>query len=154
MDFGVFIEPTDMQKYEFIKLPLVDTWGLLMRKDSPLASKGVIKPEDLFDLPLIFTNQEMASNEFAGWSGGAYEKLNIIATYNLPYTASLMVEENVGYALALDKIIQTSDDCPLCFRTLEPKLEVGIIVGWKRYQVFSKAAEVFLNRLQQVILNF
>ncbi|WP_343082697.1 LysR family transcriptional regulator [Blautia producta] len=152
LDFGVFIEPTDMQKYEFIKLPTVDRWGLLMRKDSPLASKKYIKPEDLFHLPLIFTNQEMAGNEFAGWSSREYEKLNIIATYNLPYTASLMVEENIGYALVLDKIIQTAEGCPLCFRPLEPKLEVGIIVGWKRYQLFSKAAEIFLNRLQQDIL--
>lgn len=102
-------------------------------------------------MPLIFTNQELASNEFAGWSGGEYDRLNIIATYNLPYMASLMVEENVGYALVLDKIIQTAEGCPLCFRPLEPKLEVGIIVCWKRYQVFSRAAEVFLNLLQHDI---
>ncbi|MCR1839012.1 LysR family transcriptional regulator [Murimonas intestini] len=151
LDFGIFIEPAAMQKYDFIKLPAADTWGVLMRKDSPLAAKASIRPEDLFDLPLIFTNQELASNEFAGWSGGEYDRLNIIATYNLPYMASLMVEENVGYALVLDKIIQTAEGCPLCFRPLEPKLEVSIIVGWKRYQVFSRASEVFLNLLQQDI---
>jgi len=71
-----------------------------------------------------------------------------VATYNLPYVASLMVEEGVGYALCLGNIIQTAEGCPLCFRPLEPRLEVGINIGWKKYQVFSKAAEVFLQYLQ------
>ena len=152
LDFGIFIEPTDMKKYDFMKLPAIDTWGVLMRKDDPLAAKEHITPTDLLDLPLIFTNQKMASNEFAGWTGGTFAKLNIIATYNLPYTASLMVEEGIGYALTLDKIIQTTPDCPLCFRPLQPKLEVGINIGWKKYQVFSKAAAAFLNQLQQDLL--
>lgn len=153
-DFGVFIEPTDLRKYEFAKLPAIDRWGVLMRKDSFLAEKSAITFEDLSNLPLIFTNQEMASNEFSGWSGGAFEKLNIVATYNLPYVASLMVEENMGYALMLGGIIQTSEGCPLCFRPLEPKLEVGISVGWKKYQTFSKAAEVFLNWMQRELYKF
>lgn len=151
LDFGVFIEPADMHKYDYIKLPATDTWGLLMRKDDPLASKKSITPQDLFGLPLIFTNQEMATNEFAGWTGGEYEKLKIVATYNLPYNASLMVEENIGYALCLGNIIQTAEGCPLCFRPLEPKLEVGVTVGWKKFQVFSKAATVFINEVQQLI---
>lgn len=151
LDFGVFIDPTDLRKYEFIKLPAIDRWGVLMRKDSLLAEKSSITFNDLSGLPLIFTNQEMASNEFSGWSGGEFEKLNIVATYNLPYIASLMVEENVGYALMLGGIIQTAEGCPVCFRPLEPKLEVGISVGWKKYQTFSKAAEVFLKRLQPEI---
>ena len=41
IDFGVLIEPTDIKKYGYIKLPCFDTWGLLMRKDSPLAKKTI-----------------------------------------------------------------------------------------------------------------
>lgn len=148
LDFGVFVEPTDLKKYDFVRLPAVDRWGLLMRKDDPLALQDSISHNDLSQLPVIFTNQNMAVNEFSGWSGGAFDKLNIVATYNLPYIASLMVEEQIGYALCLDKIIQTAEGCPLCFRPLNPPLEVGISVGWKKYQIFSKAAEVFLYALQ------
>lgn len=151
LDFGVFIDPTNLNKYEFIKLPALDRWGLLMRKDSPLAEKTAITSKDLYNLPLIFTSQEMARNQFSGWSGGEFEKLKIAATYNLPFVASLMVEENIGYALVLDSIIQTAEGCPLCFRPLEPKLEVGISVGWKKNQVFSKAAKTFLQQFQQQI---
>lgn len=151
LDFGVFMEPADMQKYDFIRLPAADTWGLLMRKDDPLAEQDFITPEDLLKLPLILSNQALFRNQLAGWLGGTDRKLNIIATYNLLFNASLMVEEGIGYALCLDRIIPTAADRPLCFRPLEPRVEVGICVGWKKYQTFSKASELFLNTLRQVV---
>lgn len=149
VDFGVFVGSADMSKYDFIKLPVTDIWGVLMRKDSPLAEKQTIRPEDLPGLPLLCSRQPMVKNEIAGWMGTNYEKLNIVTTYNLLYNASLMVEEGMGYALCLDKIIRTFDDGPLCFRPLEPKLDVGLSIVWKKYQIFSKAAAKFLERLQK-----
>ncbi|MCI9170501.1 MAG: LysR family transcriptional regulator [Lawsonibacter sp.] len=148
LDFGVFMEPTDMQKYEFVRLPETDTWGLLIRKDDPLAMNPSIRPRDLVGLPLICSNQELFQNQLAGWSGKIQDKMEIIATYNLLFNASLMVEEGLGYAICLDKIIPTTADRPLCFRPLEPRMEAGISVAWKKYQVFSKAAQIFLNHLQ------
>ena len=76
-----------------------------MTKASPLAENKTIKPHDLLGLPLIISNQAMVKNEIAGWMGGNYDNLNIVATYNLLYNASLMVEEGVGYALSIDRII-------------------------------------------------
>lgn len=149
VDFGVFIEPADLSKYDFIKLPVTDVWGVLMRKDSPLAEKQTIRPEDLLGLPLLCSRQPMVKNEISGWMGANYEKLNIVTTYNLLYNASLMVEEGMGYALCLDKIIRTCGDGPLCFRPLEPRLEVGLDIVWKKYQIFSKAAAKFLEHLQK-----
>jgi len=40
LDFGILIDPADMKKYDHLKLPATDIWGLLMPKDSPLASKA------------------------------------------------------------------------------------------------------------------
>ena len=54
----------------------------------------------------------------------------------------------MGYALCLDKIINTSGDSPLCFRPLVPALELGVYLVWKKYQVFSKAAETFLRAVE------
>lgn len=149
-DFGVFIEPADLSKYDFIKLPVADTWGLLMRKDSPLARQQTIKPNDLLGLPILCSNQALVKNEISGWMGEGYEKLHVITVYNLLYNASLMVEEGMGYALCLDKIVRTGDS-PLCFRPLEPKMEVGLAIAWKKYQVFSKAADKFLEYLRREI---
>lgn len=151
VDFGIFIEPADLSKYDFIKLPVTDIWGVLMRKDSPLAAKQVIRPDDLLGLPLLCSRQPLVRNELSGWMGEHYEKLHIMTTYNLLYNASLMVEEDMGYALCLDKIVRTTADSPLCFRPLEPRLEVGLDIVWKKYQIFSKAAAKFLEHLQAVI---
>ncbi|HIX81624.1 MAG TPA: LysR family transcriptional regulator [Candidatus Erysipelatoclostridium merdavium] len=151
IDFGVLIEPADISKYDFIKLPVKDKWGVLMRKDSPIASLKSITADTLKKLPLICSNQEIVKNEISGWLNDDYNKLNIVATYNLIYNASLLVEEGSGYALGLDKLINTSGNSKLCFIPLEPKLEVGLTLIWKKYHLFSKAASYFLNQLRKEI---
>lgn len=149
LDFGLFVEGANLQKYDSIRLPYTDTWGVFMRKDSPLAKQHEIHPEDLWHLPLITSRQAAANNELSGWLKRDAEQLNIVATYNLLYNASLMVEEGVGYALCIDKLIRLSDDGPLCFRPLKPARTAHLDIAWKRYQVFSKAAELFLKKLQE-----
>lgn len=151
LDFGILIEPVDLKKYDFQRLPATDTWGLLMRKDSPFAAKDTIKPEDLLGLPLLCSNQTLVKNELSGWAGIDFDKMNIVATYNLIFNASIMVQEGVGYALCLDKLVNTTRDSNLIFKPLAPSLVVGLDIVWKKYQVFSKASKIFLTRLQEEI---
>ncbi|MDE7156764.1 MAG: LysR family transcriptional regulator [Lachnospiraceae bacterium] len=151
LDFGILIEPADIRKYDFIRLPAKNRWGLLMRRDYPLALKKYIGPDDICGIPLIASRQSIAHNELSGWLGKQYESLDIVATYNLLYNASLMVRENVGCALCLEGIIPEYERSALVFRPLEPKIEVGLNIVWKKYQVFTKASELFLNQLNQYI---
>lgn len=151
IDFGVLIEPNDIKKYGYIKLPVYDTWGLLMRKDSDLAKKDYIEPNDLLTIPLLCSRQALANNEFSVWFGDNIEKLNVVATYNLIYNASLYVEEGFGYALTLDKLINLTDDSNLCFKPIIPNLKANLVMVWKKYQVFSKATQKFLEELQNEI---
>lgn len=150
IDFGILVEPADLAKYEYMRLPQKDTWGVLMRKDSPLAEKDFITPFDLWDKPLIRSKHALEKNELSDWFERDADKLNIVATYNLLYNASLLVKEGLGYAVGLDKIINTTSDSELCFRPLMPKLETTLAVAWKKYQVFSKASELFLGSLKRV----
>lgn len=149
LDFGLFIEPANMERYNYLRLPDTDTWGLLMRKDSLLAKHESIRADDLESIPLIVSRQSMVHNELAGWSGRDFDNLNIVATYNLIYNASLMVDEGFGYALCLDRLVFSADNNNFCFRPLEPGLEAHLSIAWKKYQVFSKAAEKFLEALQE-----
>lgn len=151
IDFGVFIEPADLTKYDYIRLPLTDTWGVLMRKDSSLAGKEYITPEDLWDKPLIRSKHSLGKSIISDWFRKSSEELNIVATYNLLYNASIFVEEGIGYAVCLDKIIRMEKIGNLCFRPLYPKLESHLAIAWKKYQVFPKCAEVFLKRLQEIL---
>lgn len=152
LDFGILIQPADITKYDSLNLPAKDVWGVVMRKDSPLAAKACICKEDLRTVPLLCSRQAVLSqrhgNAFAAWFGADFDKLNIVSTYNLIYNAAVMVEEGVGYAITLDNLANTSAASDLCFRPLSPRLESGLNVVWKKYQVFSPAAEIFLDRLK------
>ena len=153
LDFGILIQPADLSKYDYLDLPDKDTWGVLMRKDSPLAEKAFVERQDLLDVPLICSRQaispQQTPNEFADWFGEDFEKLDIATTFNLVYNAAMMVEAGAGYAITIDKLANTSDGSPLCFRPLTPRLESGLNIVWKKYQVFSPAATMFLERVKE-----
>lgn len=148
IDFGLLVEPVDISKYNYIRLPVKDTWGVLMRVDSPLAEKESICAEDLWDKPLILSHQTSISQEMIAWLKRDISQLNIVTTYDLLYNASRFVKMGFGYAIALDKLINTSGDSNLCFRPLYPVSEAGLCIVWKKYQVFSRAAEQFLRQIQ------
>lgn len=149
LDFGVVISPADVKKYHSLRLPAKDTWGVLMRKDSPLAVNEVITPKDLWDVPLITSRQSLVSSELSKWLKKDLKKLTVVATYNLVYNASKLVEEGVGYGLTLDRLVNFAPDSQLCFRKLSPALESNLDVIWKNTQVFSKASGLFLERMKE-----
>ncbi len=149
LDFGIVFGAVDLTKYNALKLPAKDVWGVLMRKDSPLAAKEAVSPEDLWDKPLIISQQEEKGGIVTQWLKRQTSDLNIVATYNLIFNASLLVDEGLGYAICFDKIINTTGTSSLCFRPLVPMLEQEMSVIWKKYQVFSKPAEKFIEVLRE-----
>ena len=120
-----------------------------MRKDSPLAEKESVSPEDLWDQPLLISQQETEGGRMSQWMKRRLSELDIIMTYNLLFNASLLVEEGLGYAVCFDRIINTSGDSRLTFRPLSPSIEIEMYMIWKKYQVFSKPAEKFLMMMQE-----
>ncbi len=149
IDFGLFVAaPTNIEKYNYIRLPMRDTWGVLMRSDSPLAGGEFIRAEDLWDKPLIVSQQASKNSELFKWLRKSEAELNIVMKYDLIYNASHFVKKGFGYIIGLDKLINTAGDSNLCFRPLCPAWESELFVVWKKYQVFSRAADVYLKRIQ------
>lgn len=148
LDFAIIVQEVDLSKYNYLKMPSSDTWGLIMRKDSPLAQKPFIQPDDLLGRPLICSRQSM-TEEMQKWLGEMLDKLNIIATYDLLFNASVMVREGLGYALGFDNIINTGQESPLCFRPLNPALKSPMYIIWKKYQVFTPVASVLLEEMKK-----
>ena len=153
LDMGFLLSPEISPRYDYKKLPLREAWGILMRKDSPLAGKETISFEELTGLPLIMPSQASNSGHLAESFAEAMTEPDIVSTYNLIYNAGLMVEAGIGYALCIDELINTAGSHPLTFRPLSPTLYSDVYLFTKKYQVFSKAAKLFLNRLEKNVLS-
>ncbi len=153
LDFGVFIQPVDISKYDAIALPDKDVWGLVMPVGHPLAEKKGIAPSDLANLPLILSRQVLQygteRNPCLEWLGKPVSELNIAATYNLIFNAALLVRTGVGCAVTLDRLVPTGVKSGLVFRPFVPKLESSLDIVWKKGQFFSPAATAFLDALQK-----
>lgn len=151
LDFGIIFGDADQTKYNSLPIPRKDILGVLMRKDSPLAQKETVTPEDLFDKPLIVSQQGDFTTIFEILAKKEFPDLDIVATYNLLFNASLLVEEGLGYAVGLDKIINTDGNSNLCFRPIVPEWGSNMNIVWKKYQILSKASEKFLEKLKEVL---
>lgn len=150
IDFGIVFGQVDQTRYNSLKMPTKDIWGVLMRRDSALAQKETIAPEDLWDKPLIISHQRNQGKELSAWMKRDISKLNVVATYNLLFNASLLVDEGLGYAIGFDKIINITENSSLCFRLLQPNIEIEMSLVWKKYQIFTKAAEQFIKKIEEM----
>lgn len=150
VDFGLFVGNTKLEKYNYIKLPVSDTWGLLMPKDHPLAVKPTISPTDMKDISILCSRQALEQNELSGWLGYDSKQLRIFSTHNLIRNVTIMVEEGLGCAICLSDLVNTNGT-NLVFRPLEPTIKADLLIAWKKYRIFSKAAEHFLKYLQKTL---
>lgn len=149
LDFGLMLEPVEISRYNFIRLPRKEKWCVLMRRDSPLAEKDKIMPADLVGVPLMIAKRKSVRNELENWFGEYYEKLNIVATCNISYSnRSIMVENHVGVALVHE--FENNHES-LCLRPLFPEIENRSVLVWKKNQVFSPAVMKFIEWVKNTV---
>ena len=144
LDFGVVVEMPNLDHYQYLELPGVDTWGVLMPKNHPLAKKHKICAEDLYGEELICSEQSIEV-DIPRWCGKKADKLNFTGHTNLAYNGSVFVREGLGLMLTFEHLIVPSNENGLIFRPLEPKLENKIYLIWKKYQVFTPIAQRLLD---------
>ena len=148
IDMGLLLGPIRQEKYDYLNLHQKDVFGLLMQEDCPLAEQAEINIDQLKTLPLILAEQTFQGHQDLEWFGTDESVLNIVATYNLIYNATFLVERGIGYALCLAQLVNTKGR-NLTFRPITPELSVGLYVVTKKYQIFSPAAKAFLEQIKQ-----
>lgn len=152
IDFGIVVDLRDLSKYNSVRLPHEDEWGVLMRKNSALAEREFITADDLRTKPIIPSQQSLIKgSRIYEWFGGRVSDLIIRAKYNLIYNASLLVKEGMGYAIGLNNLINTTGESELCFRPLYPSVHAHLDLVWKKYSVFSKPAQIFLDKINELL---
>ena len=148
LDFAFIVEPPSLSHYNYIEIPGVDTWGVLMRRDHPLAALESITCDDLAGIDLICSEQSMKA-DIPRWCGQKADTLRFTGTVNLFYNGSVFVKEGLGCMLTFARLADTSPENGLCFRPLSPVLENKMYVIWKKYQVFTPIAELLVKRLEE-----
>lgn len=147
IDFAVLMGKRDLNKYNYLSLPEVNTWGLVMKKGDPLALKETISPNNLIGLPLLMSEQAIEEHPFQDWWGNLDKKMNIIGTFTLVFNAQLMVSQGNAYMITFDHLINNSNSSNLTFRPLSPILTEPTNIIWKKNIAQSKVAQLFIKRL-------
>lgn len=143
LDFGIVLEPVDISTYNFLPLPLKDCWVVLMRKDHVLASKPFIAPSDLAGQRIIISSRQSVHNQLEHWMGKWYDQACLAAFMNLSaYNKMVLVDQGVGVALGLDFDVSHPN---LCSIPMEPPIENGSYMVWKKNQYLSPLTTRFIE---------
>ena len=146
LDLGLLMEPVDISKYDFLRLPVKEQWGVHVREDSPLARQEAVTAEDLASVPLIFTGRGLVQQELERWFGPCSRRLQVAATGNLPYNMAQLARAGMGAFLTIR--LRCSYD-GLRFLPLSPPLYAGTVLAWKKTETFPPAMEALLNHLKK-----
>ena len=154
-DIAVFCEQADVAKYHSRRLPEMDTWGVLMRADDPLAQKEAIVSSDFVHRPCYISAQQRSTshetNPFRTWMGRRRGQFKTAGTLDLVRNAATMVAGSGELVLTFESIGgYTGDD--LVFRPLSPTLQTGSFAAWKRGRTFSDAARLFIDTLKEELV--
>lgn len=148
LDFGILVEPIEAAKYDFFRLPYWETWGILMRRDDPLAQKAAIGRDDLLNIPLCLPRREIVREHIAGWFGVEQSQLNVFAGHNLLNNAALLAEAGLCYVVCVGGSFEIRGGENLCFVPLTPERTTGHMLAWKKNRVFHSAANRFKGYVQ------
>ena len=129
LDMGLLLEPVDTSRYQILRLPVRESWGVLVPEDSPLARREAVTPGDLADSPYA-------------------DRIQVAASGNLPYNQTQLAREGLGIYLVIRL------DCAydgLRFVPLSPPLESGTVLAWKKTEVLSATAAALLRFAEKYV---
>ncbi len=142
-DFAVLFSYPGIDRYQHVRLPHTDAWGLYLPEDDPLVSRETLSPSDIAGLPLIASEQALETDELSAWFGEHLGNVRLAATYTLGYNAAVLAREGFGYMLGLDAMTATGMGTGLEFRPLWPPIVAHIDFAWRRDARLSNAAALY-----------
>lgn len=151
LDFGIMLEPIDIEQYEYIRLEQKERWGLLMRRGHPLAEQESVTCADLLSVPLITPARLYVQKEISNWLGADINKLNVLATVNMMTHAAMFINSGAACGLTIEGAVDLFEDSKMVFKPLNPRLELTAVLAWKRFHSLSGAAAKFLEYFKEYL---
>ena len=143
LDVAILQAPVDTTNYDYLRLPIRETWCVLMRSDAPLASKNAITASDLSGLPIILPARLQARSEIFNWLSGDIAKMRFIGNSNLLANTAVFVEQCGYYGISVQ--MPLLDEKRFTYRPLTPALHSDILLVWRRDRQQSLTLQKFLQ---------
>ena len=150
LDFGILLEPVDVEKFDYLRLPAKETWGLLMSADHPLAREKSITRKQLKSQPLVVTSRTALRGEIEEWLRCPISELDIVATMNLINNVAPLAERGLACVLTIEGAVDMFDPARFAFRPLTPELSLTSVLAWKKLSPYSGAAGKFLEYIKTI----
>lgn len=147
IDIGLFLEPTNTENLDYIRIQDSDRWVVSMRLDDPLAQKEVITKKELLQLPLILPERYSIQSELANWFGRDFEKVQIAFTSNLGTNAGVMAMNGLGYPISIEGAAKYWKQDLLVQRRLSPEIKASTVIAWRRNIPYSRAIQLFIDEI-------
>jgi len=148
LDIGLFLEPVNVEKYDFLRMNVEETWGLFVKDDSELAKHEVIEPKDLNNKSVILPGRDVINHELMNWLGSEGKKLNMVSSYNLIYNSAKLVQNGMGVMLCLKLDMYYRH---LTFIPLSNAPVLNSFVVWNSGQIFSRTVTSFIEYTRRYI---
>ena len=148
LDFAVLCETPDPEKYDYVEFPEDDIWGVVMRRDHPLAARDCIRPDDLIGQPL-FCSEQSWNYEIKEWAGERWDDLSLAGTFRLSYNGSMFALEGLGLLLTFRHLIDCSAESGLAFIPLEPMQKTRLYLIWNKYGTLTPIARKFFTKINE-----
>ena len=152
LDFALLLEPVNLEKYEWVRIPQTDRAGVTVASDGPWGKLDLLTPVDLAKMPLLLSSR--TSNkaiDLVAWSDGTLdlEALDVVGHFDLIGDASHLIRSGTACAMGIDHLLQVDASSQMRFVPLDPPIEIASFLVWKKYRLRSRACEEFLNRLKR-----
>lgn len=146
IDIGLLTEPVEINKYEYVKLPQLDRWGILVRKDDSLAQQKEVSFSDIFQRKLMIPRRTSVRHEIESWFKKGSE-LQIFASYNLLSNAVLLVQKGMAIAICLSSVGTFSATSDMVFIPFSEVKTVTSVLIWKKNYVYSPTVLEFIDMI-------
>ncbi|WP_334330086.1 LysR family transcriptional regulator [Companilactobacillus sp. HBUAS59699] len=148
LDIGLFLNPVDVEKYDFVRMNVDETWCVCVRNDSILANKDYIRPEDLEDQLVMLPGRENVNHELINWLGKSSENINNVVNYNLIYNDVKLVQNGMGVLICL-KLDANYDNVK--FIPLKDAPVLHSVLAWHSGQVFTPTITAFIEFIKNYL---
>ena len=148
LDAGLIIEPAiDLAKYDFLRFPEKERWGVLVSAENPLFRKESVSKSDLVGERLFVPFR--IRNQLEEIFGISIHSPNVFGTHNLLGNVATLVRENAGAAITIDGATELYDKRTLGWRPFEPEIILSSVLIRKKYKAASPSAAIFSEFVEQ-----